>query len=127
MAQKVFKIQELGSLDLGFVAAALNTELRRVVLDCIDRPLNANGRKVAMIMTVKPVPDQQNAVSEIEFVTVGVEISSSIPKRQSKIFQMDPCRDGSLLFNPDLPEEPDGRTLFDDQERREDAAPEGGQ
>lgn len=109
-------LQNMVLLDFGKIPAAFDLEMVRVVQDCMDRPLDDKARKVAIVFTVKP---KSEAVStgtgqvDCDRVTVEAEIQSTVPKRRTQIYEMTPKNDGSLSFHPDLPEEPDGDTLYD--------------
>lgn len=113
MRQEQFTLENLRLLDFGKIGAAFNAELERVVKDCMDRPRDDNARKVSITFNLTPEADPTAIEADCEAVTVECEITSAVPKRRTKIYRMSPRQDGTLAFHPDIPEEPDGSTLYD--------------
>ena len=113
MNQVVFNLENLVQLDFGKVGLAFNSEVERVVQDCQDRPGDEGQRKVSVTFNFKPKLEPSGPL-ECDRVAVECEVTSSIPKRRTRIYDMMPRRDNKLLFNPDLPLEPEESTLYDD-------------
>jgi hypothetical protein len=116
-------LQNLILLDFGKIPAAFDTEMSRVVKDCMDRPLDDKARKVAIVFTVRPKSEAVDAGTgavDCDRVSVEAEIQSTVPKRRTKVYDMLPKQDGTLMFHPDLAEEPDGSTLYDEDAEEAD-------
>lgn len=118
MARQQLTLDSLRVLDFGIVPEHFKQSLERAAKDCIDRPVVKTARKVTVEFFLTPVPDQSGR--DCDEVHVECEISSAIPKYRTRPYQMTPTRRGELMFNPDVPEDPDQQTLYDDQERKED-------
>ena len=113
-----FTLDNLRLLDFGKIGLAFAREVEHVVKDCLDRPGDDHARTVTLRFSF--TPDGTPGVGDCETVRVEAEVSSAVPKRRSKVYEMTPRKSGDLVFNPDLPGEPDAETLFDSDERRED-------
>lgn len=111
-----FSLETLNLLDLGKIEKAFKTEVDRVVADCKDRFMDDRPRSVVLKFSFEPSLDE----GEYE-VLVECEITGTIPKRRSKVYTMRlDDRTGGLLFNPDLPDDPDEETLYNAQEKADD-------
>lgn len=115
-----FTLDNLRLLDFGRIGVAFNTELERVVHDCMDRPAEDKARSVIIRFNFAPLNSSPGA-SDCDQVKVECEIASSIPKRRTKVYSMIPHVDGQLEFNPDLSDQPEGETIFDKQEKEDDS------
>ncbi len=111
--QELFALKNLTLLDNGIIDEAFKREIQHVVKDCEDRPLDKKARTVCIKFELVPVPDTSSNQVLCEHVVVACDISSSVPKRRTKVYQMKPKQDGSLVFHPDLPDDADGETLYD--------------
>ena len=109
------KLENLKLLDFGKIGVAFNKALKRCVDDCQERNHDERPRKVAINFTLVPTP-------EGDTVKVSCEIQASTPTLKTKVYEMVPKHDGTLAFNPDLPDDPDEETLYDRDERRQDGA-----
>lgn len=116
MRQEAFTLDNLRLLDFGKIQEAFNQELQFTVKDCMDRPLDDAARTVSIQFTLKPVPDLSGVTADCDKVAVACDITSKIPKRKTRVYEMKPKHDGTLTFHPDLPDEPDGSTLYDDRD-----------
>lgn len=114
----VFDLDHIRQLDFGRIGAAFNLELERVVKDCMDRPADNRARSVTIGFKLRPSSNSLEVI-DCDNVLVECEITGAVPKRRTKVYTMQPKRDGKLTFNPDLPEEPEQPTLYDAQERRD--------
>jgi hypothetical protein len=101
MGKMRLTLDVLKDLDMGKVAAGFQKEVAHVVADCMDRPSDDRARKVGLIMSVVPDCD---GMGVCETATVEFKIQSSVPARQSKTYQMRVHANGSLLFNPESPD-----------------------
>ena len=107
-------------LDRGTIGATFDAELSRVQEDIRDRPAHDKARVVSINFKLAPVVDVKTSQIHGDEVRVEVEVTSTIPKRRTPIYTMQSKNSGELTFHPDLPDEPDGSTIFDDQAERED-------
>lgn len=91
----------MDKLDGGRVAEAFAAEMRRVVSDMEDRPGDNKERTVNLSVRFSPVVDDQGNLDEVRgkfFVT------SSVPKRRSKVYSFGVRNGGKMVFN-DLSED----------------------
>lgn len=109
-------LENLKSLDFGKIQAAFEAEREHVVKDCMDRPQDDKAREVSIRFIFKPVVDGTSRTIDCDSIDVGCEISSKVPKRRTQIYSMKPKQDGSLSFHPDLPMDPEGSTLYDEDQ-----------
>ena len=109
---KEFNLESLKELDFGRISAAFDTERERVVKDCQDRPGDGKPRSIAIKFNFYPQSDGSESV-DCDEVKVECEITSTVPKRRTKIYTMKPVRDGKLRFNADDPDDPENPTLLD--------------
>jgi len=124
-----FCLENLRLLDFGLVAEAFLHEQARVVADCEDRPGDSKARIVNIKFLYAPKSDTPGR-AECDQVEVQVEITSSLPKRISKLYAMSPIQKTNdagkivlgLRFHPDAHDDSEARLLFDEQARKEDQA-----
>lgn len=95
-----------GSLDGGRVGEAFAAEVRRVALDCEDRPADGKPRTVTLTMTLTPIiaTEPTGGIVELDSVQARFQITSSVPKRRSKQYSFGYRKGGKLVFN-DLSDE----------------------
>lgn len=92
MARMRLTLASIKDLDNGRVHAAWGHELAHVVKDCYDRPNDGKARKVTLQASLTPKGE--------EAVDIELEITSSVPPRRSRPFEMAIApRDGDLIFN----------------------------
>lgn len=103
-------LSSLQEIDDGRVALAFVHELKRVVLDCIDRPGDTSARKVALVFSLKPVIAEDGAC---ECAKGDFKIKSTVPERKSKNYEFNVNKKGHLLYSSTSPEAVD-QTTFDD-------------
>jgi len=77
-------LETLQHLDFGKVRAAVDRHINRAVADCIDRPGDANSRKVVLTLEMKPELDEAGQCADVD---LQCQVSSSVPKHRSKIFK----------------------------------------
>ena len=119
MTRKVqFGLDSLRVLDLGQINQAFQNELERIVKDCMDRPHLEKARQITIRFLFEPVSDSNR--NDCDRVSVGCHITSGIPKRESRTYEMVPTVNGQLVFHPELPDDPAGSTLYDPQSAKED-------
>lgn len=102
MSRKPFRIENIGEIDDGRIAAAVNVELGRVVQDCINRPGDASARKVTIETIVKPQKGDDGVCVAVD---VEFEVKSRVPSRRSKRYEMQTNAGGALVFNPASPDD----------------------
>lgn len=112
MNQQRLDLKNLNELDSGVVNAAFDHEFQHIVRDCLDRPADKRKRKVTIEFEVIPVQPTEGR-PDCEEIDVTAIVKSSVPKRQSKTYTMRPKHDGSVVFHPDIPEDPNADALFD--------------
>jgi len=88
-------------LDGGRINEAFMAELRRVAMDCEDRPADNKVRKVSLELQIEPVCDDQG---QLDSLTGKFHVTSTVPKRRSKSYSFGFRRGGKLVFN-DLSED----------------------
>lgn len=96
MAHESFKIEQIGLLDGGRVAAQINKLIKAATDDCLNRYGVDASRKVAVGIMLRPVLDETGLCSE-----VAVEFTSTIsaPKMHSKTFSMGVNAQHGLVWN----------------------------
>ena len=88
-------------LDGGRIHEAFASELRRVVMDCDDRPGDNKPRKVSLEFQVVPLIDDEG---NLDSCAGKFHVSSTVPKRRSKVYSFAVRSGGALVFN-DLAED----------------------
>lgn len=83
-------------LDGGRIHEAFMAELRRVALDCEDRPADGKTRKVTLELHVEPVTDEHG---QLDSLSGKFHVTSSVPKRRSKSYSFGFRKGGRLVFN----------------------------
>ncbi|MHB8953526.1 MAG: hypothetical protein ACYC4U_11200 [Pirellulaceae bacterium] len=83
-------------LDGGRINEAFMAELRRVALDCEDRPADSKTRKVSLELQIEPIVDDQG---QLDSLSGKFHVTSSVPKRRSKSYSFGFRRGGKLVFN----------------------------
>lgn len=103
-------LTSLNELDEGRVATAFIHELKRVVLDCMDRPGDKSARTVSLVFKLAPViaDDGSCESADGEFA-----IHSSTPKRKSKTYNFAVNKKGHLGYSQHS-EDNVMQTTFDD-------------
>ena len=83
-------------LDGGRINEAFMAELRRVAMDCEDRPADGKTRKVSLELFVEPICDDQGGLDSLKG---KFHVTSSVPKRRSKSYSFGFRKGGLLVFN----------------------------
>ncbi len=83
-------------LDGGRINEAFAAELRRVALDCEDRPADDKVRKVSLELQIEPVCDDQGHLDSLKG---KFHVTSTVPKRRSKTYSFGFRKGGRLVFN----------------------------
>lgn len=106
-------LETLNQIDGGKVQEALNHHLKRVAMDCKDRPADATARTVTM--TIKLVPDMEPDGS-CERCRMAVEFASKVPNHRTRAIEIGLKANGTPVFNPDSPTNVDQSTMFGDDD-----------
>lgn len=108
-----FLLENLPALDHGKLAAAFSAEMQHVVRDCMDRPLDDKARTITIAFEVKPMLHTDSASADIDKVAVEATVTSKLPVRRTRVYEMAVKQDGRATFHPELPDDPEGEALFD--------------
>lgn len=100
MALEKFDLATLADMDGGRIRVAFEAALRRLEADCRDRPGVKSARKLALLVQLEPVADD----GQLDSVNVTFRITDTVPKRESKAYNM-AAVPGGLLFNDSSPED----------------------
>ena len=95
-------LDTLKDLEDGRVSVAFAHELKRAVLDCIDRPGDKNARKVSLEFAISPIIDQDTG--QCEGANGEFEIKSKVPTRKSKTYQFNVTKQGQLSYSANNPQ-----------------------
>jgi hypothetical protein len=115
-----FSLEKLKLLDFGKINEAFKSELAYVVKDCVERPLDDKDRTVTIQFRVAPNVDTKAGESDCARVTVACDIKSAIPTRKTRVYDMKVHNAGRLSFHPDGPDDADGDTLYDKENKSQD-------
>jgi hypothetical protein len=115
--RRELKLEELMHVDGGRIAVAFNQALARLAADCEDRPGDNKPRVVTLQCALVPMVD---ARGQYEDAKAQFQISDSIPKRKSKVIDLQPTRkskggrqEHSFAFN-DLSEDDANQRTIDE-------------
>lgn len=125
MSQRVkMDLESMKLLENGLLAKVFANELRHVVDDCRGRPNDKTARSVSVKFSVTPKVDPNGPGGDLDEVELAVDIQSSVPKRKSAKYTMQVHQNNEISFHPDLPDDPEGSTLYDEDVRNRER--EGG-
>lgn len=120
MPQLKLNLQNLKDLDYGTINAAFEHHLTAAVNDCYQRPEDGKERKVTMTFNLTP----ELRSGTCDSVLLEVDFTTKVPVMKTKAFRMTPTinrgKADGLLFHPDLPEDPEGRSIQDLSEGHKD-------
>jgi len=106
-------LEELKNLDFGKVDEAFKLHIRRVAMDCLDRPVDAKPRKVVLEVGIVPVTNDDGTADRVR---VQMHVSSTVPKHRTRVYDLALRKNAQLVFSADSPENFDQTTIFDDEE-----------
>lgn len=86
----------MDALDGGRIHEAFMAELRRVAMDCEDRPGDDKVRRVSLELNLTPVVDEQG---RLDSLSGKFHVTSTVPKRRSKSYSFRFRQGGRLVFN----------------------------
>ena len=107
---RALTLENLEHLDFGIAREAFNQQIKRVAMDCLDRPGCTDLRKVTLEVVVRPVKEQTTC----EHVDVRVKVRSSIPEYHTQPYNMKVRANGFFVFSEDSPDSIDQTTFFDE-------------
>ena len=107
MGLEKFDMGTLTELDGGRIRTAFEQALKRLETDCKDRPNVKAARKLELVITMTPLPDD---AGDLDSVDVKFRVKDSVPKRESKAYNMRAVP-GGLLFNELSPDDVRQQTL----------------
>jgi hypothetical protein len=123
MNQQIFKLETIHLIDSGKINAVFEQQMKRIVNDCIDRPLDDSERSVTISFKVKPNVSLKTGETECSRVHVAIDVAGKVPTQKSRVIEMAVKQTGGLVFNPDLLDDPAGSTLYDKENQTDDGDP----
>jgi hypothetical protein len=113
MTKVPLTLANLQNLDHGIINAAFAHELGILVADMHDRPTTKKTRTLNIEISLSPIAEVRGNLVELTNVNVDVVIKSSMPKRQTKTYNMKPSagNNKALEFQPESAENPDQETM----------------
>jgi len=103
-------LDNLKDLDDGRVMVAFAQELRRAVMDCMDRPGETQARTVALEFAVSPVVGEEGMCEEARG---DFKIKSKVPVRKTKSYSFAVNKRGDLAFSSNSPDNVNQTTIHD--------------
>lgn len=94
-------LETLKELDAGRVSVAFSHELKRAVMDCLDRPGEGKERVVTLVCKLKPVLSDEG---DCDSVKGSFAIKAKVPERTSKTYDFGVTNKGHLYFQADTAE-----------------------
>lgn len=96
-------MENLGDIDDGSVAVAINQALRAAVNDCQDRPSLKKARKITLEISITPVMDKRDFhQARVEFT-----IKQTVPSKGLEVVMRPTTRGDGLEFHPTFSDNPD--------------------
>ena len=108
-------LSSIEELNFGQAEAAFKTLLAQAVKDCIDRPAVKAGRKVTMQLTVTPIASVRGNTIDCETASGVLTLRAKVPDYETDTISFGVQHDGSLVFNPDCPDNVRQQTLLEDE------------
>lgn len=90
-------LADLAKMDDGRLAKAFDQELKRIALDCEDRPADDRTRKLTLQLEVVPVLEDDGTCSELK---MKAQFKSTVPTRQSKPYSLNLRKNGIMAYRP---------------------------
>lgn len=106
-------LTSLAAMDGGRVGAAFQQSLKRALLDCEDRPHEAKARVITLQVGIVPaIADADEVCDEIR---MKVQVTDSVPKRQTRPYSCRLRAGGMAAFNDESLDDVDQLSLGLDQ------------
>lgn len=96
MAKVQLSLANLKELGNGVLDAAFRKDLEFCIRDCVDRPADRRPRKVALVMAIEPVIEEDGTC---ETVSAEFEVRAAIPTRRSRKYSLSAKASGACWFN----------------------------
>lgn len=116
MAKIQLTMKSLKDLDDGRVDRQFQAILNNAAADCLSRPLEKKGRKVAIEIELIPLPEDGPDGTVCHTVAGQIQITSKIPAMRSKTLSFGLHPNAALSFNPDSPGNVDQGTFAHDDD-----------
>ncbi len=120
MSKKKLALGSLQDLDHGMLDKTFQTHVATASNDCYQRPEDKTPRKVIITLLMKPIM----AHGALDRIETSLDFATALPKMKSRTYSMQPeINRGNaqgLMFHPDLPDDPDGKTIMDHIEENEE-------
>ncbi|MCA3003752.1 MAG: hypothetical protein IOD15_00125 [Phycisphaerales bacterium] len=107
--RKILGLATLCRLDEGVAQGQFDRLMVAATQDCMDRPGEKTARKVTLTLLL--TPDGTDNVCDR--VKVEYEFSTSVPKFRTREYHAATHANGSLLFSPSSPDDPNQMGMFD--------------
>ena len=101
-------LKNLGEFTDGKLGVAFEQAMRRIVNDMMDRPGVDKPRKLSMLISAKPILDEDGDLGTVD---VQVTLKEHYPDRSTGKVRMAPRRNGSLVWNELSLTDPEQRTI----------------
>lgn len=101
MAKFELSLENLKELGDGKVQVAFGLELKRALMDCLNRPNEKKARKVTLDVSVTPVAQD----GDCEGVNVAFDIKSTVPARKTQSYPLRITTQGQAWFQVETEEE----------------------
>jgi hypothetical protein len=88
-------LSSLGDLDQGKTMLAFQAELKRIILDCLNRPNDKKVRKLSLILTLKPEADE---TGDCTGVIGNFDIKATLPPRSTRMYDFGVTKAGQAYF-----------------------------
>lgn len=117
--QQKLSLETVGDLDGGSLRVEFNKTLGLIVRDLDQRPALAKPRRLTLEIIISP-EFRPNLSGQPELTSAGIawQIKAAIPAHGAAATTAKAKADGTLAFQSDLPEAPDGLSIMDEAERR---------
>jgi len=120
MPRQIFSLADIAQIDGGQHAKIFDKAMQDLSSDCYNRDNDPKPRKLILEISLCPV---QDADGDFDHVDVTMDWKTVRPTIKSNVYSMKPqiTVSGSkgLLFNPDLPDDPEGKSIADIAEEEE--------
>jgi hypothetical protein len=95
------------------IPEAFDALLRRATMDCFDRPADDKPRKVKLELALVPRLEPDGTCAEVEYQFF---FAAAIPAHRTKVYSGSLRPNGTVLFNPDSPDNVAQATFMGDDE-----------
>jgi hypothetical protein len=107
-----YKFDSLSQMYQGSIPPLFEEAAQGVLKDCKDRFEDDKPREITIKLLY--VPKKNTHGDEVD---TEVEVSWKVPRKRTRVNTLAVRNNGEATFHPDLPENPNGSTLYDDVDR----------